>query len=522
MSWKGFKKALERMPHQLQSKIGRGAKTVDSDFEDLKARFIELENDTKELFNNTAKFRDSMRGMLIYQTTYLEQTLAIYRPISTDPEGTAQPVGSYVDEGASPELLRVAEEFHRRVLAIKNNVDPQLAALDVSVVGPIQELMAMMRNVHKVIVKREHKLVDYDRHKAAVEKAEAKEGSEGHRRLPEEKAYQKHTVQYQEASRQYNYYNDMLKAELKQLLDMRQAFIDPIFIKFFRIQHQLYSSLFNEFSSAARNCPAFDLTTPVIVGWQQKWARAEQNLGTIDLWGNGGMTVAPLTLEVGGKSMMDTVRNTFKKKDRADTPSASSVFSGGGPPPVQKTDTYGTVGPYGSQHRSSVDSAASAGPYGQQPAGPYGAQQPPPPQQHPNPYIAHAQQQQPPPAGSPYGAPPAGPPYGSPAGPSAAGPSNPPMQAKQSPYAYGPGSNPPALGPEKVPYPPPPQPAANNGVQFVEALYDYAAQADGDLSFKEGDRIELIKRTEAKDDWWTGRLRGVVGVFPGTYVTDPK
>jgi hypothetical protein len=52
-------------------------------------------------------------------------------------------------------------------------------------------------------------------------------------------------------------------------------------------------------------------------------------------------------------------------------------------------------------------------------------------------------------------------------------------------------------------------------VNYVVALYDFAAQADGDLDFKVGDRIEVIERTENAEDWWTGRLNGRTGVFPG-------
>ena len=48
------------------------------------------------------------------------------------------------------------------------------------------------------------------------------------------------------------------------------------------------------------------------------------------------------------------------------------------------------------------------------------------------------------------------------------------------------------------------------------ALYDFEAQADGDLDFKAGGRIEVVERTESSEDWWTGRLNGRQGVFPGT------
>ena len=69
-------------------------------------------------------------------------------------------------------------------------------------------------------------------------------------------------------------------------------------------------------------------------------------------------------------------------------------------------------------------------------------------------------------------------------------------------------------------YTPAPEEAAAPGAEYVVALYDYSATADGDLSFKAGDRIEVLKRTPSAEDWWTGRLNGVEGVFPGNYVRD--
>ncbi|KAI8322855.1 BAR-domain-containing protein [Martensiomyces pterosporus] len=498
MSWKGFKKALERMPHQLQSKIGRGAKTVDPDFDDLKLRFVDLEGVTKSLFMSASQFRDSIRETLVYQVAFMEQILATYRPITTDPEGVAQPTGTYIDEGASPELLRVAEEFRDRVNEIKAKIDPQLEALDISVVGPIQELMAMMKNIHRVIQKRDHKLIDYDRHKSQVEKYEAKEGVDGGRSLPDEQAYQKYGAQYQEASRQYNYYNDMLKAELKQLLDLRQAFIDPIFMKFFRIQRQLYSDLFHEFSQAARNCPAFDLTTPVITGWQQKWPRAEHTLSAIDLWGQGFMQVEPYKIDDKGKGFVGSIKGTFRKKEKSATPTASSAFSQG-PSTPYSGQQYGQGS---ASHSNTFSPASGASPYAaESPAEkqtPYGAYQPP--------YMKEPGQAYPPvgQAGSAALA----------SSSAASGPSNLPPPA----YEAIAGAAPPVH--EKTP-PAGARAAASPGVLYVVAIYDYIAQADGDLSFREGDRIELIQRTEAKDDWWTGRLNGVTGVFPGTYVSDP-
>jgi len=72
---------------------------------------------------------------------------------------------------------------------------------------------------------------------------------------------------------------------------------------------------------------------------------------------------------------------------------------------------------------------------------------------------------------------------------------------------------------KRPPPPPPPlKPKPKPELQYVTALYDFVAQASGDLSFKTGDRIEIVERTGSTEDWWTGKLNGRQGVFPGNYV----
>ena len=69
---------------------------------------------------------------------------------------------------------------------------------------------------------------------------------------------------------------------------------------------------------------------------------------------------------------------------------------------------------------------------------------------------------------------------------------------------------------KRAPPPPPPlKPKPAPPVNYVVALYDFSAQADGDLDFNVGDRIEVVERTQSTEDWWTGRLEGRTGVFPG-------
>ncbi|KAF8807625.1 BAR-domain-containing protein [Phlegmacium glaucopus] len=101
-------------------------------------------------------------------------------------------------------------------------------------------------------------------------------------------------------------------------------------------------------------------------------------------------------------------------------------------------------------------------------------------------------------------------------------PSNPP-QVAPPPYSPSFNAGASAAASKRPPPPPPPlkpKPKPGPQIKYVVALYDFVAQTDGDLSFNTGDRIELVEKTQSSEDWWTGRLNGVQGVFPGNYVQE--
>lgn len=52
----------------------------------------------------------------------------------------------------------------------------------------------------------------------------------------------------------------------------------------------------------------------------------------------------------------------------------------------------------------------------------------------------------------------------------------------------------------------------------ARALYSYAAQREDELSFREGDYVTVI--TKNADGWWEGEANGARGVFPGNYVEE--
>ncbi|KAJ3578430.1 hypothetical protein NPX13_g2143 [Xylaria arbuscula] len=50
------------------------------------------------------------------------------------------------------------------------------------------------------------------------------------------------------------------------------------------------------------------------------------------------------------------------------------------------------------------------------------------------------------------------------------------------------------------------------------ALFTFEADQPGDLGFKKGEIITVLKKTESDNDWWTGMIGTRHGVFPSNYV----
>ncbi|GAA6033418.1 hypothetical protein JCM8097_006741 [Rhodosporidiobolus ruineniae] len=73
-----------------------------------------------------------------------------------------------------------------------------------------------------------------------------------------------------------------------------------------------------------------------------------------------------------------------------------------------------------------------------------------------------------------------------------------------------------APAPPAASRPAPPATPTRRGVGTAVALYDFEAGQTEDLSFSEGDRIEVLEIVS--DDWYRGALNGREGIFPSSYV----
>lgn len=109
---------------------------------------------------------------------------------------------------------------------------PELELIESRIVLPSKELHDICKKIRKTIVKREHKLMDYDRHNNSLNKLRAKK----EKSLSDEKNLFKVEESFELASGEYEHYNNLLKTELPAFLAMGTRFIDPLFHSFYYMQ----------------------------------------------------------------------------------------------------------------------------------------------------------------------------------------------------------------------------------------------------------------------------------------------
>ena len=115
------------------------------------------------------------------------------------------------------------------------------------IVSPCKELQEICKKIRKTATKRDHKLIDFDRHNNALNKLrEKKEKS-----LSDEKNLFKVEQDFELSSGEYEHYNNLLKTELPQFIAMATRFIDPLFHSFYYMQ---YVPRFLDWSRERANC----------------------------------------------------------------------------------------------------------------------------------------------------------------------------------------------------------------------------------------------------------------------------
>jgi amphiphysin len=409
-------------PQQFKSKFNIGETTKDAVYLDAERRFQELETETKKLHDESKKYFDAINGMLNTQIGFSQAIAEIYKPIS----GRASDPDSFKPEG-NPEGIQACEEYEAVVKELQETLAPELDMIDTRIIRPANELMDVIKVIRKTATKRDHKQLDYDRHRATLKKLQDKK----ERTAKDEKAMWKAEGDVEAATQDFNYFNDLLKVELPKLFALEREFIQPLFQSFYYMQLNIFYTLHERMQRC--DIGYFNLTLDIEDAFHEKRGDIQEQVEALSI-----------------------VR--FK------TTGQRRPIRYGGRPALEASKPQGllTQGTGGSTEKTSPKFGAVS------------------------PHDAEPEQQAPP------------------------------------PYSPGQGSSLSTIAAAKAKPPPPkPKPSRLSGApatETVTALYDYAAQADGDLSFNAGDVIEIVQRTQNENEWWTGKLRGKQGQFPGSFI----
>ncbi|KAL7814053.1 BAR domain-containing protein [Trichoderma gracile] len=428
MSFKGFQKSLVRAPQQFKSKFNIGEHTKDAVYIDAERRFQELEKETKKLHDESKKYFEAINGMLQHQIDFSKAMTEIYKPIS----GRVSDPDSIKPEG-NPEGIRACEEYEAVVQELQETLAPELETIETRVIRPANELLDVIKVIRKTAVKRDHKQLDYDRHRTTLKKLQDKKD----RSAKDEKAMWKAEGDCEQATQDFEYYNNLLKEELPKLFQLEQEFIKPLFQSFYYMQLNIFYTLHERMQRC--DIGYFDLTKDIEEAFIEKRGDIQERAEALSI-----------------------VR--FKTTGQRRPPPKAL-----GRPALESSKPQGLL---------TAGSATS-----EKTSPKFGSFQTEQQQQHADAGEASAP---------------------------------PPYSAATKPGAGALSTL--VAGKAKPPPPPKPKPSRLSGAppaETVTALYDYAAQAEGDLSFRAGDVIEIIQRTQNENEWWTGKVNGKTGQFPG-------
>ena len=465
-----------------------GEVTQDPVYIDAERRFKELEIETKKLSDESKRYFNAVNGILDNQIDFSKAIEEIYKPIS----GRVSDPSSTVPED-NPEGIQASEQYREVVKELKETLKPDLELIEKRVVNPAQELLQVIQSIRKMATKRDHKQVDLDRHKRTFKKYEDKKERTA---KDEEKMYNAE-AEVHVAQEEYDYYNEMLKNELPVLFQMQSDFIRPLFVSFYYMQLNIFYTLYQRMEEL--KIPYFDLNSDIVEAYHFKKGNIEEQTDAI------GITHFK---QGHAKAKLEA---TKRRHAAAGAGATGSPVPGEQLPPYSPDQgQYGQYTQYGQQPGQPQYGQPAQPQYGQPASPQYGKPAPlygqPAQPQYGQPAQQYGQAPAPAPAYGDYKSP-QGPGYQSPT-PAASTYSSPPLA--QSVPSYGTPVTPASAAP--VPAPVPAQ------AQTCTALYDYTAQAQGDLSFTAGAVIEVLDRTSDANGWWTGRYNGQTGVFPGNYV----
>lgn len=246
--------------------------TKDAVYIDTERRFNDLEAETKKLHDESKKYFEAVKGMLNHQIEFSKATAEVYNPIS----GRVSDPASLIAD-TNPEGLQACAEYEDICKELLETLQPELEMIETRVIRPADELIEVIKACKKVLIKRSHKQLDFDRHNATLKKLQDKK----EKTIKDEKAMWKAEADVEAATQDYEYYNELLKTELPQLFALEREFIRPLFQSFYYMQLNVFYTLHERMQRI--DIGYFDFTTEIEEGFTAKRGDIQQQVEGIPI-----------------------------------------------------------------------------------------------------------------------------------------------------------------------------------------------------------------------------------------------
>ncbi|KAF1812486.1 SH3 domain signaling protein [Eremomyces bilateralis CBS 781.70] len=489
---------MQRMQRKVGAFMPRTA--GDAQVNILIHEFEEADRMLTTLIDASKAWRDAWSDILMRQSAILAELEAIYKPIAA-PDCSGQ---THIPAETLEEQMGRTSTLKETYAELRQEMVEELQMVETRIVNPARETKESIKFMKKVIKNRDNKKLDYERYNSRCESLRSKTK----RSDRENVSLQKNEVDLERASADYEVADDRLKSSLPGVVHGAFSMLPHLLNAQILVQNALLGHLYTSLHNFCQDY-GFESPPPEVEVILRAFHSAftpicreiESNLMMI-AHGKSVQTGKSRSHENERGKGGFNIRNGFSRKP-SDQPAQPS-------PPLSKVSSYGSQSapsepgpkpkiPSLSRQASSnllspTTSHQSHASTGTSPSTPSTLEQ----------------------LGS----------YGNYYGrvPSAA-PIN--RIPSASSVGYFPPTTPGATtsaaaaiaAAKKKPPPPPPKkkPNLQQPADYVVALYDFDGDGNEDLSFREGDRIRVLKRTKSNIDWWEGELGGVRGSFPANY-----
>ncbi|TFY79826.1 hypothetical protein EWM64_g4182, partial [Hericium alpestre] len=237
---KGLTKAIMRTPHMMTTKVGMSKKSTDPEFEEYQRNFSTLETETEKFLKNTKAFSEAVNALFNSGSNFAQHFSTLFHPIGSEFDLTSK-------HPEAANTLQNVDAYQEALEELRTTIAPELELISTRIIAPVKEIQGVMKTIRKMITKREHKLVDYDRHNNSLMKLRDKK----EKSLSDEKHLFKLEQDFEAASNEYEYINNAMKQDLPRFMTLATRFIDPLFHSFFYMQLNIYYMLLEKMNQFA-------------------------------------------------------------------------------------------------------------------------------------------------------------------------------------------------------------------------------------------------------------------------------